>query len=368
MDPAMASLLSQLLRSSIEEGTEATYSTGFKSLSEFAVPRGLCPLPVDGVTLCGWACDKGRKVKPKTISKYISGIRYTHLTHGLNWPFTNSPILRMTMRALRKRWPDTDVMHKVPLTLDLLLAICRAMPGWPNLDALSWADLTWASASAVAFFAALRGGEFFVYPKSTRLVLLKSDVKVLKNRTGEYVKIDIGRPKTRTHMASEPAFAGSPGRNHEFDPATLYKFMDAKRTRLFPSSISRSATCPAFCQIDGTPITRAFMVGKANTMCRRAGINVFDDEGNRIPISAASWRAGYANSARAAKVDPLTIRAVGRWASADGPIPYIFDTTEEIQRASSKIVLSYTDISSMRTSSYAGGRFASSAIFESRER
>ena len=274
----------------------------------------------------------------------------------------------MTMRALKKQWPENDVLHKVPLTLDLILAICRAMPGWPDLDALSWADLTWATASAVAFFAALRGGEFFVYPKSTRLVLLRTDIKILRNKAGQYVKVNIGKPKVRTHLASEPAFAGSPGEGHELDPATLYKFMDDKRKRLFPKSISRSAACPAFCLIDGSPITRAFMVGKANFMCRKAGIEVFDDEGNSIPITAASWRAGYANSARAAEVDPLTIRAVGRWASTDGPIPYIVDTTEEIQKASSKIVLTYTDISSMRTSSYAGGHFATSAIFESRER
>ena len=82
----MAGLLSDLLRSSIEEGTEATYSTGYKSLEDFAVPRGLPTLPVDPMTICAWATDKGRKVKPKTISKYICGIRHTHITHGLSWP------------------------------------------------------------------------------------------------------------------------------------------------------------------------------------------------------------------------------------------------------------------------------------------
>jgi hypothetical protein len=245
----------------------------------------------------------------------------------------------------------------------MLLTFCRAMPGWPNLAELSFSDLVWATSSSSAFFGALRGGEFFTYPKNHRPVLLESDIKIVVSALERYMRVNIRAPKTRPWMRSEPSFAGSPGWDHEFDLIRLYTFMRAERARLFPHIAMRS-NCPAFCLEDGLPVSRAFMVGRANELRIASGVEVFDNEGNSIPIAAASWRAGYVASARRAKVDPSTIRAVGRWASASGPMPYEVDTTETIEAACRDISLTTSDINGLRTSSFAGGQFASSSIIE----
>jgi hypothetical protein len=360
VDPAGAMRLSELLRESITINTNATYNTGYKSLADFCAPLGLCARPVDEMTLIAWAETKGLTAKPKTISKYISGIRFSHLTCGFTWPHQDSPLLKMTMASLRKKWPEDDKLAKVPLSLDMLLIFCRAMKGWPNLAALSFRDLVWATASACAFFGALRGGEFFTYPKNLRPPLMASDLKVVASPLERYIRVNIRAPKTRQWLRSEPSFAGSPGEAHELDLVRLYTFMCSERARLYP----QKNPYPAFSLADGSPVSRTFMVGHANALRKESGIQIFDTEGNTIPIAAASWRAGYVASARHARVDAATIRAVGRWASASGPMPYSVDSTASIQAACREITLSASDISGLRTSSFAGGQFASSSIIE----
>jgi hypothetical protein len=360
----MAYALSDLLRGAVTSNTSGTYASGFRSLQEFCSHRRLSCLPVDVITLCAWACFKGRFVKPKTILKYVCGIRHVHLTGGFEWPFSHHPLLKMAITALRKLWPDDDKLRKVPLSLDFLLAMCGAMAGWPCLAALSFDDLLWACASSVAFFAALRGGEFFTYPKALRPVLLRKNVSVVVGGGRRYVKINVVQPKTRPGISSEQAFAASPGAGHVLDPVTLWLEFDARRRRLGHRLISE-AVCPAFAREDGTAITRKFMVGRARALCKEAGLQVFDSDGNIVQIAAASWRAGFVLSARSAKVDEATIRAVGRWASASGPTPYTFDSTETIQLASQSIAFSSAGISGVRSSSsFAGGHYASSSIVE----
>jgi len=298
--------------------------------------------------------------------KYICGIRNAHLTSGFDWPFTVNPLLKMTLSALRKKWPDDDTLHKVPLSLDILLALCRSMAGWPHFATLAFEDLTWACASSMAFFAALRGGEFFTYPTSSRPTLLRSAVTPVVGDGRRFLKIMVPKPKTGLGLVSEAAFAASPGFGHEFDPVTLWKFYDAMRNVVLPACLSSAPSCPAFCLEDGVAISRTFMVGKANALCCEAGIKVFDSEGNSIPITAASWRAGFVLSARTADVDAATIRAVGRWGSAAGPLPYTFDSTGSIQHASRLIASSSSsgDIGGVRSASFAGGSFTSSSVVE----
>jgi hypothetical protein len=258
-------------------------------------------------------------------------------------------------------------MKKVPLTLDLILLFCRAMPGWPDLAALSFDDLVWATAAACAFFAALRGGEFFCYPNNDRPMLMEVDISVVVDAVVRYIKIMINAPKSRPWLRAEPAFAASPGFGHELDLVRLYTFMVSERARLFGhrrGDGSLRTRQPAFTRADGSAIDRVFMVGRANELRAAAAVDIFDAEGNSIDISAASWRAGYVQSARRARVDPTTIRAVGRWASSSGPLPYSFDSTGSIMDAAREIVLTEQDIGGLRTSSFAGGQFANSSIVE----
>ena len=55
-------------------------------------------------------------------------------------------------------------------------------------------DLTWATASCIAFFACLRGGEFFVQSKSTRPILSGKAVNIRGPPNEQYVYIDVPSP------------------------------------------------------------------------------------------------------------------------------------------------------------------------------
>jgi len=132
----------------------------------------------------------GPTVKPKSLMKYICGVRFV----------PRHPLVLMCLSALRKRYPSQNILQKVPLSLGILLAMCRRMPGWPILSSLLFADLLWATASSVAFFAALRGGEFFTYKGSDRPILLGSMVRLLGGLSSAFVLIAIPSPKTRPDL------------------------------------------------------------------------------------------------------------------------------------------------------------------------
>ena len=78
----------------------------------------------------------------------------------------------------------------------MLLQMCQHLKGWPVLSLLSFDVLVWATASCIAFFACLRGGEFFVQPKSDRPILTGAVVSLCAAPDGPYVYIDVPAPKT----------------------------------------------------------------------------------------------------------------------------------------------------------------------------
>ena len=105
----------------------------------------------------------------------------------------------------------------------MLISMCQHMHGWPKLELLSFNDLAWATASAIAFFACLRGGEFFIQPKSERPILSGAAVTLREAPTGDYVYIEVPAPKTRQDLKSIPAIATSTMAGFAFDPVRLLR-------------------------------------------------------------------------------------------------------------------------------------------------
>ena len=133
-DLELAEGLCDLLGSSIEPSTASNYRCGFRSLTKFCKKVQSSPLPVSAATLCLWMfkiC--GRKRKPATVAKYLSGVRHMHLLNGFDWTLSANPLVQMTLRGLRKRYRSNPKFQKVPLCLGTLLTMCRVMPGWLHL-------------------------------------------------------------------------------------------------------------------------------------------------------------------------------------------------------------------------------------------
>jgi hypothetical protein len=133
--------------------------------------------------------DKCKTVKVKSVVKYTCGIRLAHILQGYEWNLTTNPLVQIAIKSLKKKYPTSNVLQKIPLSLTTLLEMCKCMNGWPLLHKLSFNDLTWATTSCVAFFACLRGGEFFTQPKSERPILSGGAVTLRSAPTGSYVFI-----------------------------------------------------------------------------------------------------------------------------------------------------------------------------------
>ena len=362
-DLRLATDLSDLLQGSISRGTRSTYHCGFESLKEFCRPLELSFLPVDAITLAAWMMERCKTIKVKSVVKYVCGIRFAHIMEGLEWKLSDNPLLQTTIAGLKKRYPAASVMQKVPLSLSLLLQFCQGMRGWPILSQLSFDDLVWATASSIAFFAALRGGEFFVQPKSDRPLLTGKAVSLRSSALGPYVFINVPLPKTRKDLASIPAMAASPTKapaNFPFDPV---KLLSCYRARAAQKGINVLGEHAAFKSKHDTPIDRLFMVGKAEKLRAATGIVIRDSDGKPIKVSAASWRAGFVMSSRQADVQDSTVRANGRWTSVGGPIPYMVDTLDLFQKLSNQLVNKHYEKNQAGVEPNAGGKFESCSLF-----
>ena len=359
-DLQLACDLSDLLRESISKGSTSTYSCGFKSLTEFCKLKKLSYLPVDAVTLCAWMSVKCKTVKVKSVIKYVCGIRFAHILEGLEWNLSSDPLVTLTISSLKKKYPTSDILQKVPLSLSMLLQMCHHLAGWPMLSQLSFDDLAWATASCIGFFACLRGGEFFVQPKSDRPVLTGAAVSLRTSPTGPYVYVEVPSPKTRKDLVSLPAIASCNIAGFDFDPVKLLREFRARAAAL---SIDVLGVNAAFKSRNGKPIDRVFMVSRAEQLRAAAKIIILNSNGKPIKVSAASWRAGFVMSARQANITGDNIRSSGRWKSVGGPIPYSVDTLDTYQSMTAALVTNHTTRTQKGPGlSSAGGQFASCSL------
>lgn len=360
-DLPLALELSDLLEAAVSRGTLSTYRCGFASLVEFCKCRRLSSLPVDAITLATWMLFKCKSVKVKSVLKYLCGIRFAHIMEGLEWRHSDNPLIQTTISSLKKRYPTSSVLQKVPLSLSLILQLCKGMKGWPRVDLLSFDDLTWATASSIAFFAALRGGEFFTRPKSDRPLLTGRAVSLRCSPQGPYVLINVPVPKTRKDLVSVPAMAASPSQWMSFtlDPVKLLR---AYRVRAAQLSIDVLGVNAAFKLSSGKPIDRNFMVGRAESLRAKTGIEILNTDGKPVKVSAASWRAGFVMSSRHADVLPSTVRSNGRWTSVSGPMPYMVDTLELFQKLSNQLVTKHYEMKQTGVGTNAGGKFVSDSL------
>ena len=365
--PNVALAVSDLLRSAVVAGTFASYSTGFSSLSSFCATVGQPAMPVRNVILIAWMhqlTHKPSPVKPSTLKKYISGIRFMHIINGFTWSLSDDPLVLLAKRALAKRFPEATQRLKVPISVGMLLRMCAFLQGWPRPELMAFQDLLWVSASCIMLFAALRGGELTRVRGSSRPLLSGGDVFLINVRENDGslssgVRIRIRAPKTEPGALFQEASAIDASSEFALNPSF---WLISYRARAKVERIDVLGAQAAFKCQRGQPVTRDFMVDKANSLRVAAGIAVLDADGAPVPFLAASWRAGYVLSARAAGIPEFLIRKAGRWASNGGPTPYTFASTAEFRTSSLAMALAARTAPISAT--FDVGRFNSSCVFE----
>jgi hypothetical protein len=252
---------------------------------------------------------------------------------GLPWTLSSDPILKLAIAALFKRHPQRERGLKVPLTLSLLLRMMATLKGWPHPKSMSLLDIAFTAASAMAFFAALRGGELFTYKGSDRPILQSQWVTI--DAAGVHIKVP--RPKTKQRLEFQPAFAPS------FPTASL-RSLDAKAWLVAYRSESAERgkpvepQHPVFSLEHGEPLTRDFMVHRSMGILKSLKIKTLGMDASPVEVKAASWRCGFVASALAERVPEATIRAAGRWESQGGMLAYSLVEQADLQSVARALV------------------------------
>ena len=221
------------------------------------------------------------------------------------------------------------------------------MRGWPRLHDLSFDDLLWATASAILFFAALRGGELFTFRSSGRPILLGKFLSIIGADSGARpvrflsaprVQVLVQSPKTDKGLLFHVRLAVDPP--YEDFPLRPSALLAEYRRRCLRVNLDVLGLSPAFRFRDGRPLSRDFMVGRAEHLAQLAGLKVLGPEGDRVPFLAQSWRSGYKLSAMAAGISDFIIGTTGKWSikSIKGSLPYSFASVQALQSAGKKLV------------------------------
>ena len=202
----------------------------------------------------------------------------------------------------------------MPLSFALLIRLFRLLPGWPRARLLSHDDRLFVTASLLGTAGFLRGGEFLTSAKSSRPVLKGKHIstRIIGGRLTVVVSVAV--PKARWWVLSQDVFCVSPVFSFDdvesLSAATWWSWY--KRLAPFPLEDEGAA----FVRLNGTVLSRSWMVERTEGLLNAAGVIRVDSSGRPLVVMASSWRAGGVASARQAGVSDATIKTMGRWSSA----------------------------------------------------
>ena len=312
-DPFLARLITYGAENAVVPSTKGTYATAIKQYLRFCSDRRLAPWPVDEVQIAGFIHVLCLSISTSSLKSYLAGVQYGHVNAGCGpWPLHDNELIRRTKRFVKRRYPCELSKAKLPITMKVLRAILPLLPLWPKFEVMHLDDLTFALGSLIATCAFLRGGEAFRCAKQHRAVLLRNMFRLrLATCEGEPVQsliVNVPQAKTTPHIRFMPVPLFQCKEAGVFDPVGLWKAY----VRRFPSVGDDQV---AFMMSDGRAVSRDYMVARTAELLQQAKIGLLDDEGRKLALCAASWRAGGTEWAIEAGVPELNIMAYGRWTS-----------------------------------------------------
>lgn len=140
----------------IATSTRKVYSTAEKLFIEFCARTNRTPLPAEESTLILFVTELAQMREHSTIRSYLSGVRFIHITNGLQNPLENTPRLDLVLKGIRRVKPKRT-NPRLPITP----AVLRRLQQGLRCGTLHKLDeaMMWAACS-LAFFGFLRSGEF----------------------------------------------------------------------------------------------------------------------------------------------------------------------------------------------------------------
>lgn len=229
------------------------------------------------------------RCRGNTIGCYLSGLKYFAAISGVTLPTKDMPLLKYTLRGIKRANIKTGKPPKDPITMAHLRKILWYLRNsvLPVRDRRMW----WA-VCLVAFYGLLRSAEYCshsrysYYPEST----LALEDMVLSE---DYIIIHIRHSKTDPFHAGQSVTLG----------ATYSEFCPVSAMRAFLTCRGLQAG-PLFTFSNGSLLTR-IELSKFLTLCFPSILN----------INTHSFRIGGASALAQAGVPDYVIQSMGRWKS-----------------------------------------------------
>ena len=333
-DPVLAGQVDQGIVEHVLPKTRSSYRSAKDSYVRFCEVRLLRAWPAKDVNVAGWLHTLATTVAVGSMGMYLSGIKYFHEMRGdkCRWQLDGSEVIRRTLRFLKRRYPVKERAAKLPISLQLLSSILPLLPGWPILMDMSPDDRVFTTASVIGVSGFLRGGEFLVSPGSDRPTLRMRDVQVKSIGSSFAVVIEVPQPKAKFWVEAQSVSCHQmvDGRDDAMCPVRLWEGY----VKLLPHAKNEAG--PAFITASGKPLSRAFMVGRMESLIQKANIALVDAAGRAMSVRASSWRAGGVRSALDARVPTPIIMAAGRWRSTAW-MKYFVEYGYDLRRAAENI-------------------------------
>lgn len=190
----LGGLVQSLYAKSIADSTRSAYLTAQVRYLTFCSNFGISPLPLSEYSLClfsAYLANQG--LQARTISAYLSGLRYLQISSGLQAPALSPwPWLHYVTRGIKRSQPPKDSV-RLPITLSVMQKLKQVWLG-KELDLASYKNhLLWAL-DCTAFFCFLRLGKVFP-PAGNCIPPLLSDLEIDSHSDPSYFRSLIRRAK-----------------------------------------------------------------------------------------------------------------------------------------------------------------------------
>ena len=294
----------------VTRGVRSSYDCAAGDFINFCVAWDQVPFPVTRDSLSSYLIWKSSFISIDSLcGVYLCGIKSHSDLLGHEWLLQGDPAIHKVVRYLKRTFGYRGPREKAAVTLDRLLMMTSALPGWPDLTAMCHDDRCWITAATHAVFGFLRGGEF-AKGASGRPLLRHKDITITF-RAGRLVSlVNVVHPKARWWETDCIVPCFSPGATASLCPPSLLRLFRCL------SVVELTDDGPAFPLASGKPITKAWMVRRTAELWTASGIECFDRAGHLLEVGASSFRAGGVDQGLKALLPESLLKACGRWSSS----------------------------------------------------
>ena len=307
-----AEVLTQLANFGLARRTWATYESAINNLKrcqeETGVDMSLPFSPDKVLEFIAWM--KARKLKSRTMSSYLSGVRMYHIASGFPEGGLREPIVKLILKGQANLEKVEKLIGgkkgKLPVTIKVmkLLKLRLGKVDWPMWEVrLAWAVMTvaWSGSTRIHELLSIQKASF-----DSQSTLVWKDVKFVKvkmeGKEVETMIVHIKSPKIDRLGAGDDIVIAELG-NFMCPVRAMKKYRETVKLKEEPN-------LPVFRVKSGSCFTGADFNKQLKTL--------LGDLGSKVPggvITSHSFRAGVASEMAKRGHSEEELMAVGRWSS-----------------------------------------------------